>query len=78
LPPNSLSQKIQLAGPDGAPYDIPVGGSIGLLALGDLGTIAWRQKLRSIQEEMGKRTEANLSKSESGDLPNPKDHPQSK
>ena len=28
----------------GIPYDIPVGGSLGLLALGYIGLMAWREK----------------------------------
>lgn len=29
---------------DGKAFEIPADGSLGLLALGDLGTIAWRKK----------------------------------
>ncbi len=45
---------------DGQPFDIPPSGSIGLLALGDLGIIAWRQKLQQIKTEMAERTRRNL------------------
>jgi len=46
---------------DGLPFDIPVGGSIGLLALGDLGIIAWRQKIEQVKTEMAVRTRKNLT-----------------
>ena len=32
---------------DGQPVEIPLEGAIGLLALGDVGLIAWRQALRN-------------------------------
>lgn len=46
---------------DGQSFDIPFGGSIGLLALGDLGIIAWRQKVRKLKVELGARTLQNLA-----------------
>lgn len=46
---------------DGRPYDIPIGGSIGLLALGDLGIIAWRQKQQQLKAELAERTRQHLS-----------------
>lgn len=54
--------KIKLATPDGKPIDIPIGGSIGLLALGDIGTIAWRQKNHEAKIELAQRSKENLSK----------------
>ena len=54
--------RVHLAGPDGQPLDIPDdGGFIGLLALGDLGTIAWRQHLRRRKQELARRTQINLA-----------------
>lgn len=34
---------VQLRTKDGAPYDVPVEGSLGLLALGYVGLMAWRE-----------------------------------
>ncbi len=37
---------------DGRSYAVPVGGSLGLLALGDVGLMAWRQaKLAYLQQQ---------------------------
>jgi hypothetical protein len=55
-----LQQQIELKRADGHPMEIPIGGAIGLLALGDLGTIAWRQKRLEVKQELAKRTQANL------------------
>ena len=41
--------------PDGEPFEIPVQGSLGLLALGDLGVIAWRNKIDQVKREMAAR-----------------------
>lgn len=35
---------------DGNPIDIPIEGNLGLLALGDIGLIAWRLKKREHNE----------------------------
>ena len=55
-----LQQEIHLA-VNGEPIDIPVDGAIGLLALGDVGTIAWRKKILAVKAELAQRTEANLA-----------------
>lgn len=62
-----LQQEIHLA-VEGKPIDIPVAGAIGLLALGDVGTIAWRKKILEVKAELAKRTAANLAKEEGGSL----------
>ncbi|HFA52118.1 MAG TPA: hypothetical protein ENJ95_24135 [Bacteroidetes bacterium] len=41
---------------DGKPFDVPVEGSLGLLALGDIGLIAWRQKRRQFKEVLATKT----------------------
>ncbi len=43
------------------PFDIPPGGAIGLLALGDVGIIAWRQKRLQVKAELARRTQAHLA-----------------
>ncbi len=45
---------------EGFPFDIPVEGSLGLLALGDLGLLAWRQKRTKFKEELADRTQKHL------------------
>jgi len=67
-----LDQHIQLTGPDGRPFEIPAGGSIGLLALGDVGTIAWRQKLLAVKTELARRTQLNLAKDKKAESPTSK------
>jgi len=32
-------------------YEIPKGGSLGLLALGDIGLVKWREKRKEIKEQ---------------------------
>lgn len=63
-----LNNEIILSSPDGKPLDIPVGGAIGLLALGDVGTIAWRQKILAVKTELAQRTQANLNESKQMDF----------
>lgn len=58
-----LQQEIHLAA-EGKPIDIPVDGAIGLLALGDVGTIAWRKKILEVKAELARRTAANFAKQE--------------
>lgn len=55
-----LQQEVSLAA-EGKPIDVPVDGAIGLLALGDLGTIAWRKKILEVKMELARRTNSNLS-----------------
>ncbi len=45
---------------DGEPFDIPIEGSLGVLALGDLGLIAWRQKRRQFKQELAERTQQHF------------------
>jgi hypothetical protein len=54
--------QIQLTTADGQPIDIPIGGAIGLLALGDIGLIAWRQKRQQAKVELALRTQEHLAK----------------
>ena len=46
---------------DGAAFDVPVEGSLGLLAYGDIGLMAWRHKKLEAQEE---RQAAAINESE--------------
>ncbi len=62
-----LNQQIHLAGPDGKLIDIPPGGALGLLALGDVGIIAWRQKRLQLKTELGRRTQENLATDQDAD-----------
>ncbi|GAK51789.1 hypothetical protein U14_03035 [Candidatus Moduliflexus flocculans] len=43
---------IPLRTDDGQPFDPPVEGSLGLLALGDLGLVAWRRKRQDVNYEL--------------------------
>lgn len=52
--------KITITTTDGQPFKVPVEGSLGLLALGYKGLIAWRQVRRQYQ----KVREANKSQNE--------------
>lgn len=42
--PGMRAEDLEVLGPDGKPIDIPVDGSLGLLALGYKGLMAWRAK----------------------------------
>ena len=42
--------------PDGDAFDVPVEGSLGLLALGDLGLMAWRAKIENTKRKMAARS----------------------
>lgn len=53
-------QKIVITGPDGQPFKVPAEGSLGLLALGYKGLVAWRQVRRQYQ----KAREANKTSTE--------------
>ena len=39
----------------GETFEVPVQGSLGLLALGDIGLLAWRQKKMQVFQEMQKQ-----------------------
>ena len=43
--------ELVLRTPDGKVYDIPERGSLALLALGDIGVIAWRNKIQQLKNE---------------------------
>ena len=43
-----MSENIKISQQDGKDFDVPVEGSIGLLALGHLGLKAWRDKRKSV------------------------------
>lgn len=47
-------QLITLKTEDGKPFNIPEGGSLGLLALGYVGVMLWREKRHEIQIEKRK------------------------
>lgn len=55
--------KLQITTQDGKPFRVPVEGSLGLLALGYKGLIAWRQarfqnkKMKEAQKQAGETTE---------------------
>ena len=52
LPPIATTPILdQLQTADGQPFNIPADGAIGLLALGDIGIIAWRQKRQQLKAE---------------------------
>jgi len=44
----NVPNKIDLKDPYGKKFNIPVEGSLGLLALGAIGLIAWREKKREV------------------------------
>lgn len=48
------SEEIQILGTDGKPVEIPEEGSIGLLALGYVGLLAWRKKRKEVADEASK------------------------
>ncbi len=45
------NSKIQLITEDGQPFEIPEGGSLGLLVLGYVGLMLWREKRRELRKE---------------------------
>lgn len=46
------TKKISITTNDGKPFQIPVEGSLGLLALGYKGLVAWRQVRRQYQKTL--------------------------
>jgi len=40
---------------DGANFEVPVEGALGLLALGDVGLIAWKLKKQAVQKEQNRQ-----------------------
>lgn len=65
-----LQEQFELLMPNGQILDIPIGGSIGLLTLGDVGTIAWRQKILAVKAELAQRTQSNLEENRKLDTSN--------
>lgn len=49
---NNTPQVPELKTPDGKPYDIPVEGSLGLLALGYVGLMSWRAKKIEVAQQI--------------------------
>lgn len=43
-----IPAKIELRDTDGKKYKVPIEGSLGLLAIGAVGLIAWREKKREV------------------------------
>lgn len=54
---------------DGEDFTVPVEGSLGLLALGDVGLILWRQKVESVKREMAERSLAAGTRPAAADPP---------
>lgn len=52
-------QKIQLKTEDGQDFDIPEAGSLGLLALGYVGLMLWREKRNQVNQEKQKAITQN-------------------
>ncbi len=50
----------------GEPFEIPEGGSLGLLALGYADLMIWREKRREIQEQKAKQT-SKISKAQNNE-----------
>jgi len=46
-----MNKDILIKTVDGKPYDVPVEGSLGLLALGYIGVMMWREKISAIQKQ---------------------------
>lgn len=59
-------QKIEITTTDGKPFQVPVEGSLGVLALGYKGLVAWRQTRRHFQ----KTREANKQQAENNNTEN--------
>lgn len=59
-------KKIVITTNDGQPFKIPVEGSLGLLALGYKGVVAWRQVRRQYQKMKESQQPQNNSNTETG------------
>ena len=51
---NTASNNLKIQTEAGKNYEIPFEGSLGLLASGYLGIMAWRQKRKEVLEKQGK------------------------
>ena len=51
---NSNKKSSPIITSDGKPFEVPVKGSLGLLALGAVGLMAWREKRQEYEKEQGK------------------------
>jgi len=59
MPMSDLSENL-LQTKDGQPIEIPFNGSLGILALGDIGLLLWRKRRKEIiAEELKRRKEQN-------------------
>jgi len=68
-------QKLVITTQDGKPFKIPPEGSLGLLALGYKGLIAWRQVRRQYQKVKKPKTDiANAGNDQPKELPNPENN----
>jgi hypothetical protein len=57
-------QKISIITKEGQPFQVPVEGSLGLLALGYKGLVAWRQVKRQYQKARKEKQHANKQQAE--------------
>jgi len=57
-------QKIVITTKDGQPFNVPPEGSLGLLALGYKGLVAWRQSRRQFQKAKKEKMAANSSEND--------------
>jgi hypothetical protein len=48
---NNLTEPSAITTETGGQYEIPEGGSLGLLALGYVGVMLWRQKIEDLRKE---------------------------
>lgn len=49
-----MNEEIKIKTLDGKVYEVPVEGSLGLLALGYVGVMKWREKIREVQKQYDK------------------------
>lgn len=61
--PSKLYETLQFKERGGKTFEVPVQGCLGLLALGDLGLVAWREKkVEYIQELQNRASKQDASK----------------
>jgi len=61
MEPTTTPDTPELRTETGELYDIPEGGSLGLLALGYAGVMLWRQKIAALRNEQQSATETPQS-----------------
>lgn len=54
---NNLLESLNIQTKDGQAFDVPVEGSLGLLALGDIGLWIWREKQKQVKASFAKKSE---------------------